>query len=179
MGDRGLMAGRGRRSRCSLQRRPRRDGEEAHLGLGELRAPQVGSNWLYELSAPISLQKANWIPRAGPGSKAGVALSAPLERLLEPGELRVREKDHANVTVTSTLQQQKQLSSETARRAVSNPRRSIEDAYLKPLHHPGKLALLDPGSGYINGFTMRDRDRLERACVKFACRTTGWFFGGR
>ena len=73
----------------------------------------------------------------------------------------------------------KKMSSETARRVVSNPRRSIEDACLKPHHHPGKLALLDPGSGYINGFTMRDRDRLERACVKFACRTTGWFFGGR
>ena len=48
----------------------------------------------------------------------------------------------------------KKVSSETARRVVSNPRRSIEDACLKPLHHPGKLALLDPGSGYINGFTM-------------------------
>ena len=51
------MAGRARVSRCSLQRRPRRDGEEAYLGLGELRAPQVGSNWLYELSEPISLSK--------------------------------------------------------------------------------------------------------------------------
>ena len=96
------MGVRARVSRCSLQRRPRRDGEEAHLGLGELRAPQVGSNWLYELSAPISFQNANWIPRAGAGSKARVTLSAPLERLLEPGELRLREKDHANVTVTST-----------------------------------------------------------------------------
>ena len=96
------MAGRARVSRCSLQRRPRRDGEEAYLGLGELRAPLVGSNWLYELSAPVSLQKANWIPRAGPGSKARVALSAPLERFVEAGELRSREKDHANVTVTST-----------------------------------------------------------------------------
>ena len=98
------MGVRARVSRCSLQRRPRRDGEEAHLGLGELREPHVGSNWLYELSAPISLQRANWIPRAGPGSKAGVALSAPLKRLLEPGELRLREKDHANVAVTSTCQ---------------------------------------------------------------------------
>ena len=96
------MGVRAQVSRCSLQRRPRRDGEEAHLGLGEWRAPQVGSNWLYEVSAPISLQKANWIPRAGPGSKVRVALSAPLKRLLEPGELRLREKDHANVTVTST-----------------------------------------------------------------------------
>ena len=50
------MAGRGQRSRCSLQRSPRRDGAEAHLGLGELRAPQVGPNWLYELSVPISHQ---------------------------------------------------------------------------------------------------------------------------
>ena len=42
-------------SRCSLQRRPRRDGEEAYLGVEWLRAPLVnalvGSNWLYELSA--------------------------------------------------------------------------------------------------------------------------------
>ena len=47
-------------------------------------------------------------------------------------------------------QQQQKMSSETARRVISNPRRSIEDSCLKPLHHPGKLALLDPGSGYIN-----------------------------
>ena len=112
------MAGRGRRSNCSLQRRPRRDGEEAHLGLGELRAPQVGGKFKQKGRAfwdlivfmssphqPLSLPKANWTPRAGPGSKARVALSAPLERLLEPiisGELRLREKDQANVTVTST-----------------------------------------------------------------------------
>ena len=51
------------------------------------------------------------------------------------------------------MEQQQKLSSEKARRVVSNPRRSIEDACLKPLHHPGELALLDPGSGYINGFT--------------------------
>ena len=35
----------------------------------------------------------------------------------------------------------KKMPSETARRVVSNPRRSIEDACLKPLHRPGKLAL--------------------------------------
>ena len=35
---------------------------------------------------------------------------------------------------------------ETARRVASNPRRSIEDARLKQLHHPGKQAFLDPGS---------------------------------
>ena len=45
----------------------------------------------------------------------------------------------------------KKLSPETARRVVSNPRRSIEDACLKPLHHPGKLALLEPRSGFMNG----------------------------
>ena len=44
----------------------------------------------------------------------------------------------------------KKMSSEKARRVVSNPRRSIEDARLKPLHHPGKQALLDPGSCLIN-----------------------------
>ena len=96
------MGVRARVSRCSLQRRPRRDGEEAHLGLGELRAPLVRSNWLYELSAQQRAHRANWILRARPGSKVRVALSAPLKRLLEPGELRLREKDHANVAVTST-----------------------------------------------------------------------------
>ena len=99
-----LMAGRGRVSRCSLQRRPRRDGEEAHLGLGELRlrAPLVRSNRLYELSAQQRARRANWILRERPGSKVRVALSASLERFVEAGELRSREKDHANVTVTST-----------------------------------------------------------------------------
>ena len=41
----------------------------------------------------------------------------------------------------------------TARRVVSNPRRSISIARLSPPHHPGlkKRALLGPGSGFING----------------------------
>ena len=72
-------------------------------------------NWLYELSALRRARRANWIPRREliepigsherPSSKARVALSAPLKRLLEPGELRLierEEEDHANVTVTST-----------------------------------------------------------------------------
>ena len=91
------MAGRGRVSRCSLQRRPRRDGEEVHLGFEWLRAPLVRPTWLSELSAQQRAHRANWVLRARPGSKVRVALSAPLERLLEPGELRLREKDHANV----------------------------------------------------------------------------------
>ena len=95
------MAGRGRISHCSLQRRPRRDGEEAYLGFEWLRAPLVRSNWLYELSAQQRARRANWILRERPGSKA-MALSASLERFVEAGELRSREKDHANVTVTST-----------------------------------------------------------------------------
>ena len=39
----------------------------------------------------------------------------------------------------------------TARRVVSNPRRSISIARLSPPHHPGlkKRALLGPGSGFI------------------------------
>ena len=45
------MGVRARVSRCSLQRRPRRDGEEAHLGVDWLRAPLVGPNWLSELAA--------------------------------------------------------------------------------------------------------------------------------
>ena len=56
-------------------------------------------------------------------------------------------------------EQKKGLSSETARRGVSNPRRSIEDARLKPLHHPGKQALLDPESGLIN----KGRHKKKRA----------------
>ena len=81
------MAGRARVSRCSLQRRPRRDGEEAYLGLVELLAPLVRSNWLYELSAQQRVRRANWILRERPGSNARVALSAPLERFVEAGEL--------------------------------------------------------------------------------------------
>ena len=59
------MGVRARVSRCSLQRRPRRDGEEAHLVVEWLRAPLVGSNWLYELSAAVrQAHRANWTPRA-------------------------------------------------------------------------------------------------------------------
>ena len=50
------MGVRARVSRCSLQRRPRRDGEEAYLGVDWLRAPLVGSNWLYELSVAVNLK---------------------------------------------------------------------------------------------------------------------------
>ena len=104
IGGQWFMAGRGRRSRCSLQRRPRRDGEEAHLGFEWLRAPLVRPTWLSELSAQQRAHRANWALRARPRSKeARVALSAPpLKRLLEPGELRLRQKDHANVAVAST-----------------------------------------------------------------------------
>jgi hypothetical protein len=49
---------------------------------------------------------------------------------------------------------------------VSNPRRSIEDARLKPLHHPGKQALLDPGSGLINKGATREEERKEHAVPK-------------
>ena len=91
---------------------PRRDGEEAHLGLGggELRAPLVGSNWLYELSAVRRAHRANWIPRAGPGSKVRVALSAPLERFVEAGELRSREKDQATTRAKECGDSYKQVS---------------------------------------------------------------------
>ena len=60
----------------------------------------------------------------------------------------------------------KKLSSETARRVISNLRRSIEDARLKPLHHPGKQALLDPGSGIINKGATREEERKEHAVSK-------------
>ena len=66
------------------------------------------SNWLYELFAPISLQKANWIiPRERSATHRPqtrhLAKVAPLGPFVEPGgELRLREKDHSNVTVTST-----------------------------------------------------------------------------
>ena len=68
-------------------------------------------------------------------------------------------------------QQQQKISSETARRVVSNPRRSIEDACLKPLHHPGKLALLDPGSGHINGLTYEINSDVALAAegARIAC----------
>ena len=46
------MGVRARVSRCSLQRRPRRDGEEAHLGVDGLPTSLVRPNWLYELAAP-------------------------------------------------------------------------------------------------------------------------------
>ena len=77
--DRVFMGVRARVSRCSLQERPRRDGEEAHLGFEWLREPLVRPNWLSELSAQQRAQKANWILRERPGSKVRVALSAPLE----------------------------------------------------------------------------------------------------
>ena len=56
----------------------------------------------------------------------------------------------------------KKLSSETARRVVSNSRRSIEDTRLKPLHHPGKQALLDLGSGLVNKGATQEEERKER-----------------
>ena len=67
------------------------------LGGRTVRFPQEArSNWFCELSAQQRALRANWILRERPGSKVRVALSAPLERLLEPapGELRLREKDH-------------------------------------------------------------------------------------
>ena len=84
------MAGRAGVSRCSLQRRPRRDGEEAYLGFGWLRAPLVRPTWLSELSAHQSARRVNWVLRERPGSEVRVALSAPLERFVEAGELRLR-----------------------------------------------------------------------------------------
>ena len=42
------------------------------------------------------------------------------------------------------------------RRVASNPRRSIEDSRLKPLHHPGKQALLDPGRENFEYFELEN-----------------------
>ena len=72
---------------------------------------------------PPSRLKWRWVPRTRPGSNARVALSAPLGRLLEPGELRLREKDHANVTVTSTCYLRLWAVAEHARAAARTGRR--------------------------------------------------------
>ena len=48
--DRVTTRVRARVSRCSLQRRPRRDGEEAYLGVDWLRAPLVGPNWVTHIN---------------------------------------------------------------------------------------------------------------------------------
>ena len=98
-----------------------RDGEEAHLGFEWLRAPLVGSNWLYELSAQQRAHRANWVPRERSATHRPqtrhLAKMAPLEPFVEAGELRLREKDHANVTVTRTCS----INSLTVRQSLDWP----------------------------------------------------------
>ena len=78
------MGVRARVSRCSLQRRPRRDGEEAHLGVDWLRAPLVLS-WdpIGSMSSPQcgelileEIQRKSrvreWTPQNAPRIRAGV-----------------------------------------------------------------------------------------------------------
>ena len=75
-------------------------------------------------------------------------------RRARPPQMPKKPNAEETKTAEGRWSRDKKLSSETARRVVSNPRRSIEDACLKPLHHPGKLALLEPRSGCMNGFTI-------------------------
>ena len=87
---------RGFASRCS----PRFDvvphvHRAAHLEFEWFRASLSSDLICFPSSPhPPSRLKWRWIRRARPDPKVRVALSAPLERLLEPGELRLREKDY-------------------------------------------------------------------------------------
>ena len=84
-------------------------------------APLVGSNWLYELSAQQRAHRANWVPRERSATHRPqtrhLAKMAPLEPFVEAGELRLREKDHANVTVTRTCS----INSLTVRQSLDWP----------------------------------------------------------